>query len=232
VKRNKATLYCFSPPVMIATFVIEIGMAAYAVWRYKMGEISRLVVMLLVLLAAFQLAEFMVCRGVSESVAWSRAGFAAIAMMPPVGIHLVYALTKTRNRKILPMAYGAATAFVGFFAFASSSMNGYACTGNYVIFQVAPFASWLFGLYYYTGLITTLLLGWRYIRTSNNQRASQAVTGVMVGYSAFIIPTITAYMLSPNMVGGIPSVMCGFAVILALLLGFKVLPNAAQKRHI
>ena len=88
MKRSKLNLYCFSPPVMIATFAIEIGLAVYALWRYKLNLISRLAVAILVCLAAFQLAEFNVCEGgwIDRELA-SRLGYVAITALPPLGLH-------------------------------------------------------------------------------------------------------------------------------------------------
>jgi len=233
VKRNKATFYCFSPPVMIATFVIELGLVLYTVWRYKMSQVTRLVALLLGLLAAFQLAEYMVCRGImGYAMTWSRIGYMAIALMPPVGVHLVYTLAKAKKRPFLPAAYGSAAAFVGFFMFVPGAMMNYVCQSNYVIFQVAPFAGGLFGLYYYAWLIVTLALGLQYYRASKGNKIREAFAGLMLGYAMFIIPATAANIVDPQAIRGIPSIMCGFAVLLALLLVSTVLPNAAEKKRI
>jgi len=52
----------------------------------------------------------------------------------------------------------------------------------------------------------------------------------MLGYSIFIIPATTVNLVNPATISGIPSIMCGFAVLLALALGFAVLPVAAKRR--
>ena len=62
-KKYQNKLFCFSPPVMIATIVIEISLLIYSVVRYKLNKLTRLVTLELLLLAVFQLAEFRVCRG-------------------------------------------------------------------------------------------------------------------------------------------------------------------------
>ena len=49
-------LYCFSPLVMMITFLIEVTAAVYTVWRYKMNDVTKLVVAILGGLAVFQLA--------------------------------------------------------------------------------------------------------------------------------------------------------------------------------
>src|SRR4051812_32806788 len=104
-KRKKTQLNCFSPPVMLATLTIESCLALYTLWRYKMTEISRLIVGMLLGLAIFQLAEYHVCTGLgSQAVPWSRLGFVAITALPPIGLHMMHALAGKQERRLV---YGA-----------------------------------------------------------------------------------------------------------------------------
>ena len=228
--KRQTTLYCFSPPVMIATCVIEVGLALHTLWRYKMGAVSRLATLLLLFLATFQLAEFMVCRGVGDGLLWSRVGFAAITTLPPLGLHLTYAVAGAKRRWLLWPAYLSGAAFLAFFSLIGRSIDGHACLGNYVIFQIAPGFGWLYGAYYYVWLIAALALGWRQLRCAEQRRKHRALAGLMFGYAIFLLPTTTVNFLKPETMAAIPSVMCGFAVLLALMLGFVVLPAAALKR--
>ena len=227
--RNK--LYCFSPPVMIATFVIEICLAAYTLWRYKMTPVTRLAVTLFTALAIFQLAEFMVCRGVGgDPLAWSRIGYVATTVLPPVGLHLLTVVTKVKRRWLIWPGYIAGVAFVAFFSLIGRSIDGHACLGNYVIFQVAPGSGWLYGLYYYGLLMATLLTGWYYLHKPLAKKIRRAVAGLMLGYTIFIIPATSVNLVDAATIAGMPSIMCGFAVLLALTLAFLVLPAAAEKK--
>jgi hypothetical protein len=56
------------------------------------------------------------------------------------------------------------------------------------------------------------------------------LAGLMFGYSIFIIPTTVVHLLHPETLLGLPSIMCGFAILLALTLGCIVIPNAAERR--
>ena len=71
LKRYTGKFYCFSPSVMLATFLLEFGMALYVVWRYKLNTIGRLVTVMLMSLGTFQLAEYMVCGGLGlDTASW------------------------------------------------------------------------------------------------------------------------------------------------------------------
>ena len=58
-KIKKPRLYCFSPAVMLATLTIEIILAIYTFWKYKLNAVTKIVIMLLICLALFQWAEYM-----------------------------------------------------------------------------------------------------------------------------------------------------------------------------
>lgn len=233
LKHEPNKLFCFSPPVMIATFIIEVALAIYVIFRYKMNEVGRLSVLMLLFLATFQLAEFMVCGATAgSSMTWSRIGYVAITTLPPLGLHLIYALGGAKggvkNRPLLIPAYLSGIAFAAFFMFAPSAFDGHVCLGNYVIFEVAKGFGGAFGAYYYVWLAATLLLGWWFMKRATRARQRRALTGLMLGYSIFIIPAVTANLVSPEVIRGMPSVMCGFAVLLALALVFIALPNFSE----
>ncbi|GEM_PF-4205541 len=42
---------------------------------------------------------------------------------------------------------------------------------------------------------------------------------------AFIVPTTAVNLINPATLAGIPSIMCGFAVLLAIILAGEVLPS-------
>lgn len=232
MKQKSTTFYCFSPPVMIATFAIEIVLFCYTLWRYKLSPITRLVALILVFLAGFQLAEFMVCEGSpNAAMQWSRFGFAAITMLPSLGLHLALTLTKVKRRaRWLVLTYGAAGAFIGYFLLAAGSLSGHACTGNYVIFQLGEGSGWLYSLYYYGLLAAGLWVGWRGLQHERIKKLRRAIIGLMAGYAAFIVPTAAVNLVNPDTIRAIPSIMCGFAVLLALVLAFIVMPAAARRR--
>lgn len=228
-KITKGGLFCFSPPVMIATFLLEIVLAVAVLWKYKLNPISRLVVLILLLLAIFQLAEFMICEvwGFS-SLTWSRVGYIAITLLPPLGIHLAYQIAGVKKRPLLIPAYVAAGGFVLFFLSVGSSLEAAACLGNYVIFEMTKGSVWLYAVYYYGLLIGGVWLCDKLAKQTKDQNIKSALYALAIGYSAFILPTATVNLIDPSTMAGIPSIMCGFAVIFAIVIVFWVLPKAQR----
>lgn len=221
-------LYCFSPPVMIVTFAIEIGCAIYTIWRYKLTPITRLAALILICLAAFQLAEFNVCEGAFglSSLDWARVGYAAITLLPPLGIHLATRIAGDNKRQwMVWLGYGSGVLFALFFLLVDHGMQSQKCLGNYVIFDIAPGALPLYTVYYYGWLAVSTIYSWQQAMKAKSVGVKRSLQFLAIGYLAFIIPTIAAAIINPTAAAGIPSIMCGFAVILALVLTFFVVPR-------
>ncbi|MDO4773537.1 MAG: histidine kinase N-terminal 7TM domain-containing protein [Candidatus Saccharibacteria bacterium] len=219
-------LSCFSPPVMIATFAIEIILAVHTLWRYKLNPVSRVAAVLLVCLATFQLAEYNVCEGTTllDSAGWARLGYVAITLLPPLGIHLIARMTGDTRRWPILGAYGLGAIFVSYFLLATGGISAGACLGNYVIFEQGHGTSLWYGIYYYG-----LLFAGIYYAYAMSQQATpsikRALWSLIAGYAAFMAPTTLVNIIDPSTIAGIPSIMCGFAVILALILSGFVLPE-------
>lgn len=221
---------------MIATMVLESLLIIYAIWRYRLTLLTRLAVLILAALAVFQLAEYFVCTGYGvEDAVWSRLGFVAIAALPALGLHILHILADNPKRRLVYLNYGMMAAFMGFFVFSSQVFSGYQCTGNYVIFQLRPLVGGVYYVYYYGWLFTAICLGARWAtqlrsRGAARLRQLQAVQGMVLGYLVFLVPVTLANTVSPATRRGIPSIMCGFAVLFALILALYVLPRAAERK--
>jgi len=231
-KRKGVQFNCFSPPVMVATIIIELCLALYTVVRYKMNELTRLATLTLVMLATFQLCEFFVCTNdAGHIIGWSRFGFAAITTLPPLGLHILHVLAHKPRRRLVMTAYATMVAYIGIYLFMSNVFNSYQCAGNYVIFHLRAHVGGVYWFYYFGWIVTAMALGFRWLTESSikrNDRQRQAIQGLIIGWLVFIVPTALVNILNPSTTAGIPSIMCGFAVLFALILTLYILPRAAR----
>jgi hypothetical protein len=228
--KSGKTLYCFSPPVMIATFAIEILGAAWTAFRYKLNWVGRFVVLILVCLGVFQLAEYLICESVGlPGLTWSKIGYVAITLLPPLGVSLAMAIAGKESTLAQALLWAACVGFVVYFLFIEKALTGQVCLGNYVIFE-SQGSMLLYGSYYYALLFIGVGLS-LYWAKSAKEKPRKALCWLALGYAAFIIPTTAVNLVAPETISGIPSIMCGFAVLLALVLLFGVLPSAGLKRQ-
>lgn len=230
MKRYAGNFYCFSPPVMLATMIVETGLAIYTLLRYKLTPLTRLVVTMLVLLAVFQLAEFNVCgkSGLPIADVWSRIGYAAITMLPVLGIHLIQTISKRGWYWIKWVAYISGLYFAVVLGLSASTFSGHVCAGNYAIFQLTNSGGSFFAYYYFwlfVGIGMSL-----YFSITAKQHVREALVLQAVGYLTFLLPTGLVNAINPKTIDGIPSIMCGFAVIYALLLALGIVPLLLSKQ--
>ncbi len=237
-KRTGVQFNCFSPPIMLATLVTETFLALYTVWRYKMTTLTRLAVTTLVALAIFQLSEYFVCTGYGmKAEQWSRVGFVAITVLPALGLHILHQLANKPIGRLIIGAYGSMTIFIVAFLAYSAAFIGHQCTGNYVIFQIgADQLGGAYYVYYFGWLFTAITLGVHWANQLQDKgkaarKQLEAVKGLVAGYLVFLVPVAVANIVNPMSRQGIPSIMCGFAVIFALILTLYVLPRAAQQKQ-
>jgi len=228
--KSSSKLYCFSPPVMVGVFIIEVALGIYTLVRYKMSAITRLAASILFLLAIFQLSEFQVCgRSSTEAIIWSRVGYIAIALLPALALHVVFMIARKKSRMLLGLAYGTAVAFAVVFGSHAGAFTGHQCAGNYAIFQLVPPIGGLFFVYYYFWLAVGIGFS-LYFSIKANVRTRQALILLVFGYLSFLLPTGIVNAIDPQTIAGIPSIMCGFAVIFALILSLTIVPTVLRKK--
>jgi hypothetical protein len=215
---------------MIVTMIVEIVMFLYVLYRYKLNTVTRLVAAILLLLAAFQLSEFNVCGGSAPEI-FMRIGFVAITILPALGLHLISKIAKKRLLPLLIIADTLCAGFVLLFGIRGSVFLEHICGGNYAIFTLANKAGGLFFTYYYALLIIGIILSLYYAHTSN-RRIRKALLLQTFGYLSFLLPTGIVNTINPGTLDGIPSIMCGFAVIYAVVLVFGIMPTISHKKDV
>lgn len=229
-KKYQGKLYCFSPPVMLATFLIEFTLAFYTIWRYKMTTTSRLAVVMLFSLGTFQISEYMVCGGLGLSnIEWARVGYGAITLLPALGIHMLTSIAGKKMPALVGIAYASCAIFFGFYMLASNSVSLLECQANYAVFRAYRSIAAPFGVYYYGWLLIGTYLAWLW--SNELPERKQALRAMAAGYMVFVLPTTTVNIIDPATIHGIPSIMCGFAVLFAIILVVRVLPKSCEVRE-
>lgn len=241
LKKFSNKIYCFSPTVMLLTFIFEVSAAAIALFRYKTSEIQRLIIYLLLALAGFQAAEFMVCGGWGWSgVEWARVGYLSITLLPPMGLHLAHKIAGKKSGALVKIAYTTMFAFIAYYLFVTNGVSEKVCRANYSVFNVPEVASMLYGIYYYGWLLVALWFIYCQIKQlggelskkvffkKSKSRQISALKWLALGYLSFMLPTTFVNVVNPATIEGIPSIMCGFAVILAIILIGFVAPRTLE----
>jgi len=210
---------------MLGTFVIETILGLHVMLTRK-GIIARLSVVLLFCLAAFQLCEYFVCVGSPTfRLDWTRFGLVCISFLPALGVDLAGLLT--RRTWLVFVGYAAALAFsVTFFLLPSASAAG-SCLGNYILIAMPNSRFSELYMWYYFGFIVLGMsqLIWGMIYDKQISRPLYwARLWFVIGYLSFTVPMAVVAFMSPSARAGTPSLMCGFALSLAVIVALRVVP--------
>lgn len=224
--KKSETLLCFNPIVTLLTGVFEILCAIAAGITYTKTLFGRIAVLTLICLAIFQFSEFTICSAGAGMIS-NKIGYIAIAFLPALGLHLASLLTRTSI--LLPISYIAAIIISVSIAFLPTLFVATYCTGTFVLFELNTFLTYAFGIYYMLFILIAMIKLSRAL--IHKVGRTDVIAWLLVGYLSFLIPTLTVSILYSSTRSGIPSIMCGFAVLLAAILTFKVLPLYHEKTH-
>jgi len=216
---------------MLATFVIEVVLALYTAWR-RQGKIARVAILLLLCLASFQWAEYQVCEGnPATHLAWVKFGLIGITMLPALGVHISALLTK--KTPLVSVGYAIALIFSLGFIFVPAATSGATCLGNYVLVNIGTVPIGTAYEWYYLGFIFIgiLQLLWGIFSPGKtSHKLHDARIWYVVGYLSFTVPMGIVGYLRSEIGSGLPSIMCGFALLFALIIALRVIPLVAKKR--
>jgi hypothetical protein len=176
------------------------------------------------------MAEYGICKQIGlENTIWAKFGFASITMLPILGLHLVYTIAGKSNKALLLAGYTGTLAWVLVFVF-GNIMQSAVCTGNYVIFKVVNPWEGYYYLFYDLVVLIAMVQAIRFARETKSTKTKNALHWLFIGYISFTVPAAVIWFLTDGADMALPSIMCGFAVIFAVIVGTRVIPYSTVKR--
>lgn len=200
----------------------------YAKFKAQTTEL-KIVISILFFLALFQVSEYGVCeRLLFDSQIWGKIGFVSITLLPALGLHLIQAIRRDTSLRVAYFGYLLAALFSVAFVF-FNTFDAIQCLGNYAIFEFGTSLGTAFALYYYAllGAGTVYAFnGWKSVTRSKDK---QALVAIVYGYASFVLPGSFIHFVLDSEGNGLPSIMCGFAIIFAFILTFYVAPRVRRR---
>jgi hypothetical protein len=150
-----------------------------------------------------------------------RLAFIVVAWLPPTGLLLVAQLYPTRTQTVHRYAFA-------MYLFCLALVAGITVQKTFVSESVCMivFARYtnptplyrLYGIFYQTGLFSMLLLSAYGVTVCDDHRQRLLLGQVLLGSIAFIFPSLATVAVFPIADNALPSIMCHFALLLALFL--------------
>jgi hypothetical protein len=207
---------------MLATFLIESGLAAYVWYRYPKGRFAKITTVILLALAVFQLSEHEICAG-RHAVFWSRLGLAAITLLPVLGLYLISQISHKQH--FLRLGYAAAGVSVVLILLAPRDAISPFCAGNYVTFGGPEVLFRFYAAYYWGFLVIGIWESYEALNASRSKRVQRMLRWMVIGYLSFMLPMGIVYAFYEPARFAVASIMCGFALALAFILALRVVPE-------
>ncbi|UCF09854.1 MAG: hypothetical protein JSW65_07290 [Candidatus Bipolaricaulota bacterium] len=176
---------------------------------------------ILLLLGGYQMAEVAICASPAASGFLPRLAFLIVTWLPPLGLLLIAQIHEPRSRRFHGPAYGmlaAAAGVTGWILLDPGFASASACNAVFAHYTHAMPRFLAYAVFYWTGLLGMIVLSaWSASRLSDarRRRMSQYILG---GTVAFVVPSLVVTQYVPPARGALPSIMCHFALLLAVSL--------------
>jgi len=215
----------YSPILAVATAAFEIIVAGRALSGLKRAPGERRIVWttgaILLLLAAYQLAEVAICSDVAMAGFLPRLAFVIVTWLPPLGLLLIAQLRYPRSRLSDRAAYAmlaAAAAIVAWIVVDRSFATASVCNAVYARYTHAMPRFRIYAWFYWLGLAAMAALSGRGAMTCRQERRRRQLAQVFAGTTGFVgLSMLTSWFVEPAP-GALPSIMCHFALLLAICL--------------
>jgi hypothetical protein len=217
----------YSPILAAVTGIFEAGAAAWIFIGRGAGRRRILFPagLILLLLAGYQFAEVTICRS-PEHELWTQLAFLDITWLPPLGLWLGYQIGAPRMRWLRTAALAdmaLALSLSAWIIAAPAAITRSVC--QMVIARYFPTAAFdiAYGSFYQLSLLLTVFAGAAAMSVLGEAAARKHWANLQTGLLGFLFPALAVRILIPETEGILPSVMCHFAIALAVSLVFVVL---------
>jgi len=227
----------YSPILAVATAAFEIVAAAWAFTLRPAARcgprharralppggrtIARTTGVILLLLAGYQLTEVAICADVAAAGFLPRLAFILVTWLPALGLLLIAQIHRPASRFFYGGAAAMLVASAGMVTWAAldpSFATASVCRAVFAHYVHALPRFQIYAAYYWAGLLGMVVWSAHGLVVSDPSPRRRWLAHVHVGTLAFVLPSIALSYVVPSSRGALPSVMCHFALVLALSL--------------
>jgi len=211
----------YSPILAVVTAAFEVTVAVWALRGPGERSIIRTTSVILLLLAAYQIAEVAICANVTAAGFTPRLAFIIVTWLPALGWLLIAQLLRRRSRTFTGSAYAMLAAAAGIVvwivvdrSFASASV----CNAVYARYTHAMPRFSVYSSFYCLGLLGMTVFSGYGAMTCRDPRRQRQLLAVFVGTVAFLALALLTSQFVPPARGALPSIMCHYALLFAVAL--------------
>ena len=211
----------YSPILSIITALFEISVAVWALLGAGRKKIIHASSALLFLLAAYQILEVVICTSSQSSIFFSRLAFIVIACLPPAGILLIVLLFPIKKKAVYWFTSLMFTfaLFISFWLLIDKSfVTKSVCTVIFARYSNPMPQYIIYAGFYHLGMLGMLFLSAHGVMVCKDHKQRLLLGQMLLGSLAFILPSLITLIAIPYTRGALPSIMCHFALLLAIFI--------------
>ncbi len=211
----------YSPILGLGTAAFEIAAALWALTGPGRRDVLRATGAILILLAGYQLTEVLICTVDPAYGFLPRLAFIDVTWLPPLGLLLCSRLFAPRSRIANAAAYSllaAAGGIMAWIALDPGFVSASVCSTVFARYSHAMPRFQVYAGFYWVGLLGMVALSAYGARASRDASARRLFSELRTGSVGFIVPSLVVTWFIPTANGALPSIMCHFALVLAVFL--------------
>ncbi len=212
---------CFAPYISLTTFIIEFMLALIFFFQRPKDKLNRFIATLSFTLGFYQLNEFLICT--TGLKVFTRLAFATTAILPAMAITYAIIMWRKKIRYYWHLfIYSPAIFFIVLWSTPLTFKAGATCSTVFIQYPSQGLFSKFFGLYYLAYLVGAVALF--YFASVNTKKVpvKRLMYFGMLGLFIFTIPTYIFLMFLPSLEIQFSSVLCEFALLLAIEFIFVI----------
>ena len=203
--------------VSLIFFIIEFGLLLFIVVKNRKHPQFVWILLIMIFLQAYQLMEFLMCIGIDPNII-GRMGLVAITFLPPLGILLTSDICDLKhwiNWSGIVFAVGLSI----YYSVVPNAFTELTCNPFYATYTY-PLGN-LYGVFYFG------YIGWAFVlivisvirnKTQSRSPINKRGMFVLIGYLAFLAPMGLTILIDTTTIGALESIMCKYAILLAITL--------------
>lgn len=211
----------YSPVLSIITALFEILAAVWALLGAGRKKIIYTSSVLLLLLAVYQILEVVICTAPQSSIFFSRLAFIVIAWLPPTAILLIAQLFPTKKKAIYwftGLTFTLALLISIWLLIDKSFVTGSVCSIIFARYSNPMPQYIIYAGFYHLGMLGMLFLSAHGVIICKDHEQRLLLGQMLMGSLAFILPSLITVIAIPYTKGALPSVMCHYALLLAIFI--------------
>ncbi len=221
----------YSPLLSWITAGIEIGIIIAAlILHKKKGGTFWVLIGILILLGGYQIFEALNCSPATLG-RFARAAFIDITWLPPLGLVYIALMMPRKGYRITAFLYIlAAAAFSLWYAFFNQSVMLRHCDTVIALYTSPQPGRALYGIYYQSGVLLLMLLPLFRKGLALSPAEGRSLSLFQLGVLGFMLPSAVTALIFSRLQRAMPSLMCHYALILAICIAILLFLDARDGR--